>query len=169
MLCGSLDGRGVWRKWIHLHVWICPFPVHLKPLQHCLLISYTPTQYKKFFKMFKKNTAKNESHYSGPLVSVGKWFQDPDRYQISPCSSPWHKTNKFKKKKKRHSTVSLLSADVEPVRPYPLSWTATSIDRQVYFGSIFVLGQLRNHLFILENYKHNHCFDSFYYLNGFKI
>ena len=100
MLCGSLDGRGVWRKWIHLHVWICPFPVHLKPLQHCLLISYTPTQYKKFFKMFKKNTAKNESHYSGPLVSVGKWFQDPDRYQISPCSSPWHKTNKLKKKKK---------------------------------------------------------------------
>ena len=47
MLCGSLDGRGVWRKWIHLHVWICPFPVHLKPLQHCLLISYTPIQNKK--------------------------------------------------------------------------------------------------------------------------
>ena len=38
--------------------------------------------------MFKKNTANNESHYSGPLVSVGKWFQDPDRYEISPLSSP---------------------------------------------------------------------------------
>ena len=33
MLCGSLDGRGVWEEWIH--VWLSPFTVHLKLSQHC--------------------------------------------------------------------------------------------------------------------------------------
>ena len=29
MLCGSLDGSGVWREWLS------PFAIHLKLLQHC--------------------------------------------------------------------------------------------------------------------------------------
>ena len=39
ILCGSLDGREVWRKWIHVYVWLSPFPVHLKLSQHCLFNS----------------------------------------------------------------------------------------------------------------------------------
>jgi len=35
MLCGSLDGRGVWGEWIHVYVWLSPFAVHLKLLQRC--------------------------------------------------------------------------------------------------------------------------------------
>ena len=35
MLCGSLDGRGVWREWIHAYVWLSAFALHLKLLQHC--------------------------------------------------------------------------------------------------------------------------------------
>ena len=30
MLCGSLDGMGVWGGWIHVNVWPSPFTVHLK-------------------------------------------------------------------------------------------------------------------------------------------
>ena len=33
---GELGG-----EWIHAHVWLSPFHVHLKLSQHCLLISYT--------------------------------------------------------------------------------------------------------------------------------
>ena len=47
MLCGSLNGRGVWGRMDTLHVWLSPFTVHLKLPQHCLLISYTPIQNKK--------------------------------------------------------------------------------------------------------------------------
>ena len=25
VLCGSLDGRGVWGEWIHVYVWLSPF------------------------------------------------------------------------------------------------------------------------------------------------
>ena len=35
MLCGSLDGRGVWVEWIRVYVWLSPFAVHLKLSQHC--------------------------------------------------------------------------------------------------------------------------------------
>ena len=48
MLCGSLDGRGIGEEWIHVYLWLSPFTVHLKLLQHCLLINYTPVQNKKF-------------------------------------------------------------------------------------------------------------------------
>ena len=35
MLCGSLDGRGVWGRIKTWHVWLCVFAVHLKLSQHC--------------------------------------------------------------------------------------------------------------------------------------
>ena len=35
MLCGSLDGRGVWGRWIHVYVWLSPFTVRLKLTQRC--------------------------------------------------------------------------------------------------------------------------------------
>ena len=34
-LCGSLDGRGLWGKWIRVRVWLSPFKVHLRPAQCC--------------------------------------------------------------------------------------------------------------------------------------
>ena len=34
MLCGSLDGMGVWGEWIHVYIWLSPFAVHLKLSQH---------------------------------------------------------------------------------------------------------------------------------------
>ena len=38
-------------KWIHVYPWLS-VPVHLKLLQHCLLISYTSIQNKKVFFVF---------------------------------------------------------------------------------------------------------------------
>ena len=35
MLCGSLDGKGVWAERIHVYGWLSPFAVHLKLSQHC--------------------------------------------------------------------------------------------------------------------------------------
>ena len=43
-------------EWIHVYVWLSPFAVHLKLSQHCLLISYTSIQNKKFFKKNKSAT-----------------------------------------------------------------------------------------------------------------
>ena len=48
MLCASLDGGGFEREMIHVYIWLSPFTVCLKLSQHCLLISYTPIQNKKF-------------------------------------------------------------------------------------------------------------------------
>ena len=105
MLCGSLDGRGVWRKWIHLYVWLCPFPVHLKPLQHCLLISYTPTQYKKFKKKLLKRIQQKMN-----LVTVVLWYLWGSGSKIPTDTKSAHaQVPDIKKKKKRHSTVSPLS------------------------------------------------------------
>ena len=36
-------------NWVHVYVWLSPFAVPLTLSQHCLLISYTPVQNKKFF------------------------------------------------------------------------------------------------------------------------
>ena len=41
-------GREFGAEWIHVQAWLSPFIVHLKPPQHCLFISYTPTQSKTF-------------------------------------------------------------------------------------------------------------------------
>ena len=30
VLCGGLDGRGVWGGWMHVYVRLSPFAVHLK-------------------------------------------------------------------------------------------------------------------------------------------
>jgi len=35
MLCGSLDGRGLWGEWIHVYVSLSPFAVHLISPQLC--------------------------------------------------------------------------------------------------------------------------------------
>ena len=45
VLCGSLDGCRVGGEWIHLYVWLSPFPVHLKPSQ--IINQYIPIQDKK--------------------------------------------------------------------------------------------------------------------------
>ena len=34
MLCGRLDGRGVWGDWIHVYVRLSPFALHMR-LSHC--------------------------------------------------------------------------------------------------------------------------------------
>ena len=48
MLCGSLDGKGVWgRMDTRIYIWLSPFAVYVKLSQHCLLIGYAPVQNKK--------------------------------------------------------------------------------------------------------------------------
>ena len=49
MLCGSLEGKGIGGEWIHVHVWLSPFTVHLRFSQRC---ESTRPQYKA--KSFKK-------------------------------------------------------------------------------------------------------------------
>ena len=41
MLCGSLDGRGVWGRMEPVYIWLSPFAVNLKLSQHCLLTGHT--------------------------------------------------------------------------------------------------------------------------------
>ena len=41
-------GREFGAEWIHIQAWLSPFAVHLKLSQHCLFITYTPTQSKTF-------------------------------------------------------------------------------------------------------------------------
>ena len=61
------------------------------------------------------------------LITVVLWYlwgsgsKIPTDTKSAHAQVPDIKQINLKKKKKRHSTVSLLSADVEPVRPYPLS------------------------------------------------
>ena len=51
MLCGSLDGRGVWgENGSNVYIQLSPFAVHLKLSQQCLLISYSLIQNKKLKK-----------------------------------------------------------------------------------------------------------------------
>ena len=60
MLCGSLDGRGVWGS---MDACICmtESPCCLPETITTLLIGYTPIQNKKFPKNKKKNTKSNNS------------------------------------------------------------------------------------------------------------
>ena len=51
-------------EWIHAHVWLSPFTVHRKLLQHCLLISYTQTENRNF-KMKGKSDFCKMSHVHG--------------------------------------------------------------------------------------------------------
>ena len=39
VLCGSLDGSGVWGEWIHVYVWLNPFAGHLKLSQLALVLT----------------------------------------------------------------------------------------------------------------------------------
>ena len=61
-------------EWIHVYVWLSSFAVHLKLAQHCLLISYTPIQNKKFFKkderdwIFRVEIGANPLMFIGPLI-----------------------------------------------------------------------------------------------------
>ena len=34
MLCGGLDGGGVWGERVHVYVWLSPYAAHLKLSQH---------------------------------------------------------------------------------------------------------------------------------------
>ena len=65
MLYGSLDGRGFEGEWIHAHVWLGPFTVHLKLT---LLIYYIPTQNKKL----KKKGKICGTYINGTLLNYGK-------------------------------------------------------------------------------------------------
>ena len=49
-------------EWKHVYVRLNPFTVHLKLSQHCLLISYTPIQNKKF--KINKNEQTPDFYYS---------------------------------------------------------------------------------------------------------
>lgn len=60
MLCGGLDGRGVWREWIHMYVWLSPFALHRKLSQHCQPASL---QYKNLKVSQKKSYRYKGSHY----------------------------------------------------------------------------------------------------------
>ena len=65
MLCSSLDGREFGGEWIHVYVWLSPFPVHLQVSQHWLLIRYTPTQNK----VLKKKIASPQTFLELPVIS----------------------------------------------------------------------------------------------------
>ena len=61
LLCGSLDGRGVWGRidmCIRMAVFLCS-----PPETSTLLISYTPIQNKKFFEKCVKNRNIHNSIY----------------------------------------------------------------------------------------------------------
>ena len=47
MLCGSLDGRGVWGEWTHVYIWLSPFMLCCSLETVILLICYTPIKNKK--------------------------------------------------------------------------------------------------------------------------
>ena len=47
-------GGAFGRKWIHVYIWLSLFTVQLRLSHHCLLISYTLIQNKKFLKKHKK-------------------------------------------------------------------------------------------------------------------
>ena len=53
-------------EWIHVYVWLSPFPVHLQVSQHWLLIRYTPTQNKKL-----------KTHHTLLLLKSTQMFQAP--------------------------------------------------------------------------------------------
>ena len=53
---------------IQVYVWLSPFAIHLKLSQHYLLISYTPTQNKNFF---KKEEEKKENSEFTKLTGCG--------------------------------------------------------------------------------------------------
>ena len=57
MLCASLDGKAFGGEWIHVHVGLSPFAVHLELSQRSLLISHTPILNKKL-KVWKKTKKK---------------------------------------------------------------------------------------------------------------
>ena len=61
------EARG---EWIHVHVWLSPFAVHLKLSQHC---SSALLQPKKFFKKFKKKITKKISLKPTLCRYLGLW------------------------------------------------------------------------------------------------
>ena len=68
-------GGGFGEEWIHVYVWLSPFTILLRPSQHCLLISYTPIQNKKFFK--------EKFSYSSPVHLPSK----KEHFDAFPVSS----------------------------------------------------------------------------------
>ena len=57
-------------KWIHAHVWLRHFAVHLKLSQHCLLIGYTPIQNKKFIYAYIYKISSSSLHVIQLQVAV---------------------------------------------------------------------------------------------------
>ena len=63
MLCASLDGRGGFGgEWIQVYVWLNPFPVLLRPSQHCYLAI---PQYKLFLVLKNNKIGKCDNQGEG--------------------------------------------------------------------------------------------------------
>ena len=73
---------GLGGEWIHVYVWLSSFTVHLKLLQHCLLISYNPVQNKK-----KKKKKKNLPARAGDMALI-PWRSTRKIPQASEQLSP---------------------------------------------------------------------------------
>ena len=93
MLCGSLDGRGVWEGMdtcISMAEFLCCVPESIKTL----LIGYTPIQNKKF--NIKKVHQSYDSHCSCSVVSHSLWPRGLQHTRLScPSVSPWACSNSF--------------------------------------------------------------------------
>ena len=57
-------------EWIHVYVWLSPFPVHLQVSQHWLLIRYTPTQNKKLKTHHMLLLLKSTQMFQAPSLSI---------------------------------------------------------------------------------------------------
>ena len=47
MICGSLDGRGFGREWMHVYIWLSPLCCSIETIT-TFLINSTPIQNKEF-------------------------------------------------------------------------------------------------------------------------
>ena len=47
MICGSLDGRGFGREWMHVYIWLSPLSCSIETIT-TFLINSTPIQNKEF-------------------------------------------------------------------------------------------------------------------------
>ena len=61
-------------EWMYIYLWLCPFAVHLKLLQHCLLTDCTSIQNKKFF-FFLKGKGKKEKEKGSIYIRKNNWEQ----------------------------------------------------------------------------------------------
>ena len=83
-------------QWLRLHasvyVWLNPFSVYLKLSQHCLLISYIPTQNKKLKKKKKETHIFSPSRTTGSEILKSTSLVPLTTYKpINLWTQPWRK------------------------------------------------------------------------------